>query len=49
MSDVKVEGLKVLLKAVNPSALDFLVLTSSMATVTGSPGTCVLDITDARA
>ncbi|KZT06920.1 polyketide synthase [Laetiporus sulphureus 93-53] len=36
--DVKVKGLKVLLEAVNPSTLDFLVLTSSMATVSGSPG-----------
>ena len=36
--DVKVKGLKVLLKAVDPESLDFLVLTSSLATVTGSPG-----------
>nr|ART89046.1 polyene polyketide synthase 1 [Agaricomycetes sp.] len=36
--DVKVKGLHVLLQAINPEALDFLVLTSSMATVTGSPG-----------
>lgn len=36
--DVKVKGLHVLLEAVNPKDLDFLVLTSSMATVSGSPG-----------
>jgi hypothetical protein len=36
--DVKVKGLKVLLEAVDPESLDFLVLTSSLATVTGSPG-----------
>ncbi|KAJ3555439.1 hypothetical protein NM688_g2577 [Phlebia brevispora] len=38
VSNVKVEGLNVLLQAVDPKDLDFLVLTSSMATVTGSPG-----------
>jgi fatty acid synthase, animal type len=36
--DIKVKGLKVLLNAVDPRSIDFLVLTSSMATVTGSPG-----------
>ncbi|PCH43241.1 KR-domain-containing protein [Wolfiporia cocos MD-104 SS10] len=36
--DVKVKGVKVLLEAVDPKLLDFLVLTSSMATVSGSPG-----------
>ncbi|EEC00013.1 hypothetical protein MPER_00150, partial [Moniliophthora perniciosa FA553] len=36
--DVKVKGLHVLLDAVDPRKLDFLVLTSSMATVSGSPG-----------
>ncbi|KAF9242059.1 polyketide synthase [Melanogaster broomeanus] len=36
--DVKIKGIDVLLEAVNPRSLDFLVLTSSMATVVGSPG-----------
>ncbi|KAG7085922.1 Type I Iterative PKS [Marasmius oreades] len=36
--DVKIKGLRVLLDAVDPKKLDFLVLTSSMATVSGSPG-----------
>ncbi|KAF9261006.1 polyketide synthase [Marasmius fiardii PR-910] len=36
--DVKVKGLRILLDAVDPKKLDFLVLTSSMATVSGSPG-----------
>ncbi|KAF9237183.1 polyketide synthase [Melanogaster broomeanus] len=36
--DVKIKGVEVLLEAVNPRSLDFLVLTSSMATVFGSPG-----------
>ncbi|ESK88629.1 polyketide synthase [Moniliophthora roreri MCA 2997] len=36
--DVKVKGLRILLDAVDPRKLDFLVLTSSMATVSGSPG-----------
>ncbi|KAK7047807.1 hypothetical protein VNI00_006135 [Paramarasmius palmivorus] len=36
--DVKVKGLRILLDAVDPKNLDFLVLTSSMATVSGSPG-----------
>ncbi|KAK7021060.1 hypothetical protein VNI00_017549 [Paramarasmius palmivorus] len=36
--DVKVKGVHVLLDAVDPKKLDFLVLTSSMATVCGSPG-----------
>ncbi|KIJ60886.1 polyketide synthase [Hydnomerulius pinastri MD-312] len=36
--DVKIKGVEVLLQAVNPQSLDFLVLTSSMATVCGSPG-----------
>ncbi|KAI3601476.1 polyketide synthase [Moniliophthora roreri] len=36
--DVKVKGLHILLDAVDPRNLDFLVLTSSMATVSGSPG-----------
>jgi fatty acid synthase len=36
--NVKVEGIKILLQAVDPAGLDFLVLTSSMATVCGSPG-----------
>ncbi|KAI3605818.1 polyketide synthase [Moniliophthora roreri] len=36
--DVKVKGLRILLDAVDPKKLDFLVLTSSMATISGSPG-----------
>ncbi|KAF9237181.1 polyketide synthase [Melanogaster broomeanus] len=36
--DVKIKGVEILLEAVNPRSLDFLVLTSSMATVFGSPG-----------
>ena len=36
--DVKVKGVRILLDAVDPKKLDFLVLTSSMATVSGSPG-----------
>ncbi|KIK63402.1 hypothetical protein GYMLUDRAFT_241886 [Collybiopsis luxurians FD-317 M1] len=36
--DVKVNGLQVLLEAVDPASLDFLVLTSSIATPHGSPG-----------
>ncbi|KAI0917773.1 Type I Iterative Polyketide synthase (PKS) [Taiwanofungus camphoratus] len=36
--DVKVKGLQVILDAVDPKSLDFLVLMSSMASVTGSPG-----------
>ncbi|KAF9237185.1 polyketide synthase [Melanogaster broomeanus] len=36
--DVKIKGVEVLLEAVNPRSLDFLVLTSSMATIFGSPG-----------
>ncbi|KAF9238192.1 polyketide synthase [Melanogaster broomeanus] len=36
--DVKVKGVKVLLEVVNPRSLDFLVLTSSLGTVFGSPG-----------
>ncbi|CCM04590.1 uncharacterized protein FIBRA_06771 [Fibroporia radiculosa] len=33
-----IKGVEILLQAVNPQSLDFLVLTSSMATVCGSPG-----------
>ncbi|KAL0572907.1 hypothetical protein V5O48_009054 [Marasmius crinis-equi] len=36
--DVKVKGVNILLDAIDPTKLDFLVLTSSMATVSGSPG-----------
>jgi hypothetical protein len=36
--DIKVGGLEILLQAVDPMSLDFLVLTSFMATVSGSPG-----------
>ncbi|KAK1215285.1 hypothetical protein PQX77_022103 [Marasmius sp. AFHP31] len=36
--DVKVKGVRILLEAIDPKKLDFLVLTSSMATVSGSPG-----------
>jgi fatty acid synthase len=36
--DVKVKGLEVLLEVIDPKSLDFLVLASSMATVSGSPG-----------
>ncbi|KAF9237180.1 polyketide synthase [Melanogaster broomeanus] len=36
--DVKIKGVEILLEAVNPRSLDFLVLTSSMATIFGSPG-----------
>ncbi|KAH9940662.1 polyketide synthase [Amylocystis lapponica] len=38
VSDVKIKGLKGLLEAVDPKSLDFLVLTSSIVTVTGSDG-----------
>ncbi|EEB90650.1 hypothetical protein MPER_11115, partial [Moniliophthora perniciosa FA553] len=38
--DVKVKGLRILLDTVDPKKLDFLVLTSSMATISGSPGQC---------
>ncbi|CCM06115.1 uncharacterized protein FIBRA_08364 [Fibroporia radiculosa] len=34
----QIKGIEVFLQAVNPQSLDFLVLTSSMATVCGSPG-----------
>jgi hypothetical protein len=36
--DVKVKGLEVLLEVIDPKSLDYLVLASSMATVSGSPG-----------
>ncbi|KAF9239504.1 KR domain-containing protein, partial [Melanogaster broomeanus] len=36
--DVKIKGVEILLEAVNPRSLDFLVLTSSMASLFGSPG-----------
>ncbi|KDQ50123.1 hypothetical protein JAAARDRAFT_711195 [Jaapia argillacea MUCL 33604] len=36
--DVKVRGFQVLLQAVDPATVDFLVLTSSMASTLGSPG-----------
>ncbi|KIK63451.1 polyketide synthase [Collybiopsis luxurians FD-317 M1] len=38
MYDVKVKGLQVLLEAVNPASLDFLVLTSTTSTLSGSAG-----------
>ncbi|CCM00452.1 uncharacterized protein FIBRA_02484 [Fibroporia radiculosa] len=36
--DVKVKGLQVLLEAVDPASLDFLVLTSTLSALSGSPG-----------
>ncbi|KAF9237175.1 hypothetical protein BU15DRAFT_76182 [Melanogaster broomeanus] len=36
--DVKIKGIEILLETVNPQSLDFLVLTSSMASLFGSPG-----------
>ncbi|KDQ58084.1 hypothetical protein JAAARDRAFT_57854 [Jaapia argillacea MUCL 33604] len=36
--DVKVRGFQVLLQAVDPETVDFIVLTSSMASTLGSPG-----------
>ena len=38
VADVKTRGLQVLLQAVDPKSLEFLLLTSSWATVTGSDG-----------